>query len=88
MACYVVTFEPIGIGALAAIQEKLKTTNYYCPINAHSWAVVTQMTAVQLRDLLSNAAPASRIFVVRSGTEAAWRNTYGVKYDEWLKTNL
>jgi hypothetical protein len=88
MACYVVTFEPIGVGALAAITQSLKSTNFYCPINAHSWAVVTEMTAAQLRDSLNAVAPTSRIFVVRSGTEAGWANSYGEKFNDWLKANL
>jgi hypothetical protein len=88
MACYVVTFEPVGTGATAAISEKLKAINYYCPINEYSWAVVTNMTAAQLRDYLMAAAPTSRIFVVRSGTEAAWVNSYGAKFNDWLKANL
>ena len=77
MACYVVTFEPVGLGALVALQGRLKSTGHYCPINAYSWAVVAGLSAVQLRDYLGQVSPASRIFVVRSGTEAAWRNAYG-----------
>jgi hypothetical protein len=88
MACYIVTFEPVGLGAQTALEERLKSTNFYCPINAHSWAIVTTMSAAQLRDHLAQASPASRIFVVRSGTEGAWRNLYSDKHNEWLKTNL
>lgn len=88
MACYIVTFEPIGIGAAEAIHTQLKTTKFYCPMNAYSWAVVTNLTAVQLRDSLQKVSPTSRIFVVRSGTEAAWVNSLGPAYNEWLKKNL
>jgi hypothetical protein len=49
---------------------------------------VTEKTAVQLRDYLSQDNSGARIFVVRSGTEAAWINTYGDKNSEWLKKYL
>jgi hypothetical protein len=88
MACYVITFEPVGTSALEAIQQRLKNVGNYCPIHLYSWAVVTDMTAVQLRDSIAQAAPGSKVFVVRSGTEAAWINSYGLKNSEWLKTNL
>jgi hypothetical protein len=88
MACYVVTFEPIGANAEMEIRERLKTLSGYCPINSGCWAVLTEKTAVELRDFLSQGLPASRIFVVRSGTESAWINSYGEKYADWLKKNL
>jgi len=88
MACYVVTFEPVGAAAAQTIRERLQTLGAYCPIHAYCWAVLTEMTAAQLRDLLIRDIQASHIFVVRSGTEAAWINTYGEKNSEWLKNNL
>jgi len=88
MACYIVTFEPIGANADQTIRDRLKTLTGYCPINSSCWGVLTEKTAVELRDFLSHGLPASRIFVVRSGTEAAWRNSYGEKNNEWLKKNL
>ncbi|MGD0909595.1 MAG: hypothetical protein ABSA96_18590 [Candidatus Acidiferrales bacterium] len=88
MACYIVTFEAIGANADQTIRDRLKTLSGYCPINAHSWAVLTDKTAIELRDFLSVDLPASRIFVVRSGTLAAWTNAYGEKNNEWLKKNL
>ena len=88
MACYLVSFEPVGPTASAAIRASLEPLPAYCPINAYCWAVLTDLTAVQLRDRLQAVAPSSRIFVVRSGTEAAWLNSYGPKNNEWLKKNL
>jgi hypothetical protein len=88
MACYVVTFEPIGENAAQIIRGRLKTLPGYCPVHSFTWAVLTDMTAVQLRDFLSQGLPDARIFVVRSGTEAAWIHSYGIKNTEWLKKNL
>jgi hypothetical protein len=88
MACYIVTFEPIGLQAAEHIRERLKKFQNYCPINASSWAVVTTWSAIQVRDYLQGVSPASRIFVVRSGTEGAWLNPYGDANSQWLKKNL
>lgn len=88
MACYIVTFDPIGVGAESAIKEKLKSYGFFCPITQHSWAVVAELTAVQVRDQLMAVSPSSRIFVIRSGTEAAWLNSFGQTNNEWLKKYL
>jgi hypothetical protein len=88
MPCYVVTFEPTVPASAATTTDRLKALGSYCPINASSWAIVTEKTAAQLRDYLSQDNAGARIFVVRSGTEAAWINTYGEKNSEWLKKYL
>lgn len=88
MACYIITFDPIGTGAAEAIKEKLKSYGYYCPITQTSWAIVAPLTAIQVRDQLQQVSPTSRIFVVRSGTEAAWLNSFGVTNNDWLKKYL
>jgi hypothetical protein len=88
MTCYIVTFDPIGVDAAGAIQATLKSYGYYCPITQNSWAVVTPLTATQVRDQISQASPTSRVFVVRSGTEAAWKNSFGESHNDWLKKYL
>jgi hypothetical protein len=88
MACYVIAVEPLGEISAETIFQSIKELHYYCPIHAYCWAIVTDMTAVQLRDRLLQISPSARIFIVRSGTEAAWSNAYGVKNSEWLKKNL
>jgi len=88
MKTYIVSFEVTNLNA-AAFVEALKSYNGYCPISSVCWAIRTDKTAVQVRDhLRAFLAATDRLFVVRSGTEAAWNNSYGPKYDEWLKTNL
>ena len=89
MTTYIVTFEVNDISKQSALEEKLKEYKGYCPIHDNCWAIVTDQTPVQIRDFLSSALSESdRIFVIRSGTYAAWRNSYGTKYDEWLKDKL
>jgi hypothetical protein len=69
--------------------EQLKAYNYYCPINSTCWAILSEHGAAQVREFLSKVlGPADRLFVVRSGTEAAWRNSQGENHDAWLRKYL
>jgi Trk K+ transport system NAD-binding subunit len=89
MTCYIVTFEVANIDAKNALTPLLQSYNGYCPINANSWAIKSDKSAKEIREHLSTALQAGdRIFVIRSGTEAAWRNAYSDKNSEWLKKNL
>jgi len=89
MKCYIVSFEVSADAAKTALTERIKAYGYFCPINATCWAIVTDQSATAVRDYLGTTlATSDKIFVVRSGTEAAWRNTYGEKHTEWLKANL
>jgi hypothetical protein len=50
---------------------------------------MTDKKATEIRDSLGRVMQSGeRVFVIRSGTEAAWRNSYGEKNNEWLKKNL
>lgn len=89
VSTYIVCFEVASSDKRNALTAALKAYGFYCPINGSAWAVKTEESAVAIRDKLSLAIGASdRIFVIRSGTEAAWRNSYGPKNDEWLKEHL
>jgi len=89
MACYVVTFEVKDQTKLASLKEGLKTYGSYCPIHENAWVILTPKTAAQVRDHLSTFInPTDRLFIVRSGVEAAWRNAYGEQHTDWLKKNL
>ena len=89
MACYIVTFEVKDSAKLTSLKERLKSYSSYCPINASTWAIITNNTAVQIRDHLSSLMDINdRLFVVRSGAEAAWRNAYGQAHTDWLKKYL
>lgn len=89
MTCYIVTFEVSDPSRKAQLKEKLKSYGVYCPIHDNCWAIVTEQAAVQVRDFADTALNSNdRIFIIRSGSEAAWRNTYGEKNSEWLKERL
>ncbi len=89
MTTYIIAFEVPDIDRKNALKEKLKQYKAYCPIHDNCWAVLSDLTPSQIRDFLDEALSESdRIFVIRSGTSAAWRNSYGEKNTEWLKERL
>lgn len=87
--CYVITFEVGTESARLKLRDRLKGYGTHCPIHKNCWAIMTEQSAPQIREYLSQAlSPQDRLFIVRSGTEAAWRNSYGDKNNAWLKKNL
>lgn len=89
MSCYIVTFEVADASNKATLKERLKAYGSYCPINDNCWAIVTNQTAAQVRDNLMAVIPVTdKIFVIKSGVEAAWRNVYGQENTDWLKEKL
>lgn len=88
---YIVTFE---IQESSTRSEFIKTlqdlaVNFYCPIHKNAWAIRSDKKAAEIRDLLAvNLPTTDRLFVIRTGTEAAWKNSYGEKNNEWLKKYL
>ena len=89
MECYIVTLEVADDAMRQKAHEKLKTYRWYCPVHQNCWAIVSDQGATQIRDSLTPLlGPKDRLFVVRSGTEAAWWNSYGNKHNEWLQQNL
>ena len=89
MTVYIVTFDVSDASKQDQLKEKLKQYSGYCPIHDNCWTVISDHSAVQIRDFLNKDLFASdRIFVIRSGIEAAWTNPYGAKNSEWLKERL
>jgi hypothetical protein len=89
MKCYIVSFQI----PLRARRDKLRTLlkkyEGFCPINTTCWAIKTDRKASEVRDHLKVVlAEGDRLFVLRSGTEAAWRNPISERHSEWLKKNL
>lgn len=65
----------------------IRSYEKWAHINESMWAVVTNNSAVAIRDNLTQFLDANdRLFVIKSGIEAAWRNS--LCKNEWLKGNL
>ena len=89
MKCYIVSFEVATAATKNRLTGLLKAYGNYCPINDTCWAIMTDNSAAQIRDYLKTSLQENdRIFVVRSGTGAAWLNAYGQANTDWLKKNL
>jgi hypothetical protein len=89
MVCYIVIFELKDSSRLSALKENLKSFPGFCPLTPHVWAITTDKKAKDVRDqLTASLGPGDQLFVLRSGTEGAWRNSYGEQHNQWLKKNL
>ena len=89
MTTYIITFEVNDTDRKSALKEKLKKYNGFCPIHDNCWAIITDQTPAQIIDFLEGVlVNQDRLFVIRTGTLAAWRNIYGEKNSAWLKDNL
>lgn len=89
MTTYIVTFEVSDVSIKNDLKEKLKGYGTFCPIHDNCWAIVSDQSAVQIRDFLNEDLSVSdRVFVIRSGIEAAWTNPYSAEHSEWLKEKL
>jgi hypothetical protein len=89
MRTYIVTFEVKDATRKIRVKEKLKEFRFYCPIHDNTWAIRTNNKATDIRDvIIPFMSSEDRIFVIRTGTEAAWKNAYGIEHSEWLKKHL
>ncbi|MEX6690186.1 hypothetical protein QTN47_21935 [Danxiaibacter flavus] len=89
MTTYIVTFEIKDAARRLSVKNKLKEFNTYCPIHDNAWAIRTDKKATEIRDFVSPLMTnEDRIFVIRTGVEAAWKNPYGNDNSEWLKKYL
>ncbi len=88
MPCYIISYDLRTPGRnYNALYEAIKAYGTWAHINESLWAVVTTKTAVQVRDhLATHVDQNDRIFVIKSGVEAAWRHS--ICKNEWLLEKL
>ncbi len=85
--CYIISYDLIEGGDYESLFKAIKAYRTWAHITESTWAVVTDQSAKAIRDDLSEYLPGnSRLFVVLSGTEAAWRNV--ICRITWLKEHL
>ena len=86
---YVVSFCTQTESTRLQVCNILRSYGSYCPIHNNCWAVSTPATAVEIRNNVMSVLGANdSVFVVRSGIEAAWHNSYGDANNNWLKEML
>ena len=89
MKCYIISYDLNNASPerYQLLQDSIKSLGAWAHINLSVWAVITSSPASSIRDLLKAKVGATdSIFVVKSGTEAAWSNV--ICSNEWLKNNL
>ena len=77
MKCYVVEYIPKSreAGYFSSMLVENLTRYDYKRLSAYTFLVVTEESAENLRrDLSVDLFPDDGLFILRSGTEAAWRN--------------
>ena len=69
------------------LKTAIKAYGIWAKITESTWAIVTVDSAKDIRENLLQYIPTGgRIFVLKSGSESAWRNV--ICSNEWLKKNL
>ena len=87
MACYIISYDLRKSKDYKSLYKAIKSYSGWAQITESTWAVVTAKSAVEVRNHLSSVMDNDdRLFVVKSGVEAAWRNSRCK--NEWLKENL
>ena len=87
MQCYIISYDLRNQKDYQSLYEVIKSYGTWAHISESIWAVSTSSSAKQIRDHLSNVMDGDdRLFVVKSGVEAAWKNV--ICKDQWLKNNL
>lgn len=87
MKTYLISYDMAEGGEYNALYEAIKAYGTWAHITESLFAVKTEMTAKQVRDDLCQYLPeGSRLVVIKSGTEGAWRNV--ICRNEWLKKHL
>ena len=87
MQAYIISYDMAWRGDYKALQEAIQSYSAYAHITESTWAVLTEYSAQMIANHLTEYLPdGSRLFVVRSGDEAAWQ--YLNDSDEWLEAIL
>lgn len=84
---YLISYDMAEGGDYGELYKAIKAYGTWAHITESLFAVVTEQSAKELRENLGVYFPkGSKLFIVKSGAEAAWRNV--ICSNEWLKDNL
>ncbi len=87
MHCYLITFELDPAITGDTLISAIKSYGTWGHVNGSNWAVVTEGTAASVRDKLAPLVGKNgRLFVIKTGIEAAWYNSNA--NSDWLKKYL
>jgi len=87
MNCYLIGVEMAPDGDTKSLVQSIKDYKTWARITNTLYAVVSDQEATEIRDNLARyIGDDGRIFVIKSGVEAAWENARC--RNEWLKKNI
>ena len=86
METYLISYDLSDKGKYKDLYEKIKSYEKWAHITESFFAVVSNKSAVEIRDELLPIVGESRLIVVRSAHVAAWHNTLCTS--EWLKKSI
>lgn len=88
MNCFIITYDLCTPGRdYSSLYGALKAFPKWGKITESTWAVVSDSNAIGIRDYLLGFIDSNdRLFVIKSGREAAWNRA--LADNQWLKDNL
>jgi phosphomannomutase len=87
METYLISYDLAEKNNYDSLYQAIKEYGTWAHITESLWAIKTESTATEVRDnLVKYFSNGSRLMVIKSGTESAWRNV--ICSNEWLKKNL
>lgn len=87
MACYIISYDLRRDRDYEALYKAIKSYDTWGHILESTWAIVTEKSATEIREYLRKFTDSDDgLFVVKSGSEAAWVNV--ICKNQWLKNNL
>jgi hypothetical protein len=87
VACYIISYDLRRDKDYESLYKAIKSYDTWAHILESTWAIVTEKTATEIREYLRKFTDSDDgLFVVKSGSEAAWVNV--ICKNQWLKDNL
>jgi hypothetical protein len=84
MNCYIISYDLRFGGNYTVLHNVIKAYGTWAKITESTWAIVSIQSAEQIRDnLLSYIDNNDRLFVIKSGGEAAWMRV--MCNNDWLQ---
>jgi hypothetical protein len=84
--CYIISYDLIEGSNYEKLIETIKAYKIWAHLTQSTWAIVTEVSASQIRDDLLSLIGDGKIIVIKSGSESAWTNL--LARSEWLKKYL
>jgi CRISPR/Cas system-associated endoribonuclease Cas2 len=88
MKCYIILYDLKVPGRnYQQLYDAIQAYGTWGKISESAWAIVTTQNTTEIRDNLTKYIDSNdRLFVIKSGKEAAWRNS--IADIDWLKKFL